>query len=171
MTQLRIVLLLLVGFVIACGGGGATAGDQPTPRGGGRVLTAQQMEGRGHVDLYEAVSILRSGWVRGRPTIDVTGEVLVTPQVFVDGVHRGDIEYLRKIEVVDVESVQYLHAAEAATVLPPMRTPGPAVLVVLKRGPRKGALRQVEGARRPLPVAAKEFADRGARAEEPGSGT
>ncbi len=161
MTQLRIVLLLLVGFVIACGGGGATAGDQPTPGEGGRVLTAQEMEGRGPMDLYEAVSILRSGWVRGRPTIDVTGEVLVTPQVFVDGVHRGDISYLRQIQANDVESVQYLHAAETATVLPQMRTPGPAVLVVLKRGPRKGALRPAEGARWPLPVATEEFADRG----------
>ncbi|HEX8213124.1 MAG TPA: hypothetical protein VF584_23315 [Longimicrobium sp.] len=140
MTQLRIVLLLLVGFVMGCGGGGATAGDQPTPRSGGRVLTAQEMEGRGHGNLYEAVSTLRSAWVRGRPTTDVTGEVLATPQVFVDGVYRGDIEYLRQIQANDVESVQYLHAAEAAAVLPPMRTISPAVLVVLKRGPRKGAL-------------------------------
>jgi hypothetical protein len=118
------------------------------------------MEGRGYGDLYEALSTLRSGWVRGRPTIDVTGEALATPQVFVDGVHRGDIEYLRKIEVADVESVQYLYAAEAVTVLPQMRTPGPAVLVVLKRGPRTGALWPAEGARRPLPVAA-DFAGRG----------
>ena len=161
MTQLRTVLLLLFGFVMACGGGGATAGDQPTARGGGRVLTAQEMEGRGYGDLYEAVGILRSGWVRGRPTVDVTGEILVTPQVFVDGVHRGDIAYLRQIQANDVESVQYLHADEAATVLPPMRTISPAVLVVLKRGPRKGALRPAEGGRRPLPVAAEEFADRG----------
>jgi hypothetical protein len=161
MTQPRIVILLLVGFVMACGGGGATAGDQPTTRVGGRVLTAQEMEGRGYGDLYEALSTLRAAWVRGRPTIDVTGEALATPQVFVDGVHRGDIEYLRKIEVADVESVQYLHAAEAVTVLPQMRTPGPAVLVVLKRGPRTGALWPAEGARWPLPIAVKEFADRG----------
>jgi hypothetical protein len=136
MTQPRIVLFLLVGFVMACGGGGATAGDQPAARGGGRVLTAQEMEGRGYGDLYEALSTLRAAWVRGRPTIDVTGEVLITPQVFVDGAHRGNIEYLRQIQTNDVESVRYLHAAEAATELPPTRTPGPAVLVVLKRGPR-----------------------------------
>ena len=105
-------------------------------RGGGRVITEAEIRTRQENSLYEVVDVLRPAWLRERPTTDVTGGGQpALAQVFVDGNHRGDVEFLRQIPASDVASVRYLNVAEAASTYSNLVTSTPVISVTIRRGP------------------------------------
>lgn len=133
MARFRVSMLLLAGLLTGCAAGPRA---EPAARGGGRVINEAELRSRQENSLYEVIDVLRPAWLRERPTTDLTGEGRPTPaQVFVDGNHRGDVEFLRQIPASDVASVRYLNVAEAASTFTNLMTSTPVIAVTIRRGP------------------------------------
>ncbi|HEX5521115.1 MAG TPA: hypothetical protein VFX29_05435 [Longimicrobiaceae bacterium] len=119
--------LLLVGCAHASGG--------ESSRSRANTLTREELRAGNFDNLDHAIRTLRPNWVRERPPSDYLGERPEHAQVFVDGAHRGDVTSLTAIQVDDVESVRYLRATEAASLLGMQADASPAIVVTTKRGP------------------------------------
>ncbi len=131
MKLARLFILLFVALPVACGG---HAGVQ-SPRPNLNVLSAEDLQASRHDNLYDAIRALRSNWVRERPPSDHLGAQPEVAQVFVDGMHRGDVEVLRQLHVGDVESVRYLSVTEAISTFGRLAQAGPAIVITSRRGP------------------------------------
>jgi hypothetical protein len=123
-------LLLLALAAAGCGAHAAA----PHARGGLNVLTAEEMQGRDYSNLFEAIRILRGNWVRERPPSDYLGTTPERAQVFLGGQRVGDVEFLRTLNVGEVDSVRYLTFTEAATQFGHLAGASPAIVITLKRG-------------------------------------
>jgi hypothetical protein len=112
---------LLVGFLVL--GGCATSGTRTeTPgtsnsttqrRGSSEVITTEELAKVGHYDLYAAISQLRPAYLvtRGASSLGAAAPEVI--QVYVDGVHKGDLQALHQIMTIDVKEVRHLSATEA----------------------------------------------------------
>jgi len=90
-------------------------------------LTQADLAGTREATLYGAVQRLRPQWLRSRGT-NLSGLTLFA-QVFVDGTQRGDIDELRQIPLLDVTSVSFMSASDAATRFGTRAGTGGAILV------------------------------------------
>ena len=98
---MRIVILALL--LAACGAG-MHQGRQPSRIERDELATVQ---GR---DAYEAVERLRPLWFDKRMPPDQVGEAAIL--VYLDGTRFGELESLRDIPLVNVESMRVLNSAE-----------------------------------------------------------
>lgn len=108
MGSARWTWMIVVGLAVAVLGAGGCAS---TGGGGGagdrNVLTSEDLQGVANLDAYQAVSRLRSPWLRGRGGQEVS--------VYVNGVRRAGTEDLRMLDTADVEEIRFLSATEATT--------------------------------------------------------
>jgi hypothetical protein len=111
---------LLVSFLVL--GGCATGGTHTettgtssatTQRGGGDVITSDELAKVAHSDLYAAINQLRPTYLITRGTSSFGNGAPEVVQVYVDGVRRGDIQVLHQINAIDVKEVRHLSATEA----------------------------------------------------------
>jgi len=130
MRPARPYLLLFALLLVGCAHTAAT----DSPRSRANTLTAAELQAGNYDDLHHAISTLRPNWVRERPPSDFIGVRPERAQVFVDGMHRGDVHSLATLPMNEIESVRYLSATEAASVIGPQADASPAILVTTKRG-------------------------------------
>jgi hypothetical protein len=111
---------LLVSFLVL--GGCATGGTRTettgtssatTQRGGGDVITSEELAKVAHSDLYAAINQLRPAYLVTRGASSFGNGAAEVVQVYVDGVRRGDLQVLRQINAIDVKEVRHLSATEA----------------------------------------------------------
>jgi len=121
-------LLLLVG---GCAGNAVTQ----APRASANVLTAEELQAGVYETVFDAVSALRSNWLRERPPSDYTGDFPEVAQVFVDGLHLGDVSVLRQILPRDVAHLRYLTVTQAAATIGRLANANPVIQVTTRRGP------------------------------------
>ncbi|HEX6132441.1 MAG TPA: hypothetical protein VFZ24_00575 [Longimicrobiales bacterium] len=103
-----VVLMVLLGGTMACG---ATTG-QTAARSGSAPITANEIAGTGHTDVYALVQALRPQWLRVRGAGSVSGGSGQI-QVYLDGSHMGGVNTLRQISVQSVGRVEYLDGLDA----------------------------------------------------------
>jgi hypothetical protein len=109
----RTFAILTVGFgLMACSP--ATQGTGAGPRSASNVLTRQEIEASAYsrTTLYDAVEKLRPTFLRARTT---SGQRQAYPVVYVDGVRRESLEYLRAIPASEVVEIRYLNVQDATT--------------------------------------------------------
>lgn len=129
MKPARIPFTLLV--LIACWLTPETAAGQKRQRD---VITREELENSVHRerDLHRAIQALRPHFLappRGNRTM---GNAVTAPvQLYVNGVHQGDLETLRVIPVAEVEEVRYLEPSKAQVEFGPKNSGG-VVLVKLR---------------------------------------
>jgi hypothetical protein len=105
---------LLVSFLVLGGcATGAGTSSATTQRGGGDVITSEELAKVAHSDLYAAINQLRPTYLITRGASSFGGGAPEVVQVYVDGVRRGDIQALHQINAVDVKEVRHLSATEA----------------------------------------------------------
>lgn len=96
---------VIITALAACAGGGMTSGNPD-------MITSEQIQEAGTVsNAYTLVQRLRPNWLRtrGRSSVQNPGELIV----YVDGSRRGGASALRQINVVNVESMQFMNANQA----------------------------------------------------------
>lgn len=100
------LLLLVVGGVTACAGGDQVSGGNPDK------ITQKQIQEAGTVgNAYLLVQRLHSDWLQKRGTSSIRRQSDIV--VYVEGSRRGGPEALRRIGVIDVQSIEYLDSNEA----------------------------------------------------------
>lgn len=109
-------MLALVALAISCtlaGCAAATTGQGK--RGNSAELTETQLAATNSDNLYDAIAKLRPAWLSNRGPKSVTDMTLATVDVFIGGTMVGNTDYLREVRLLDVRSVRFWNAGEAAT--------------------------------------------------------
>jgi hypothetical protein len=81
-------------------------------RSSSNLLTAREIASTPAVDAYDAVQRLRPNFLRSRSTASTSNAY---PVVYVDGLRKGGVEYLRVIRAAEVAEIRYLSAIDATT--------------------------------------------------------
>lgn len=81
-------------------------------RGTANLVTRQEIASVPEGNLYDALQRLRPAFLRPRSTATAGSEL---PVVFVDGLRRGSLDYLRAINNREVAEVRYVGAIDATT--------------------------------------------------------
>lgn len=109
--MLRRVLMLSLAVAVA----GCAAGPSPTT---GRqlnqtLITREQIQERQFTNAYDAVKALRGTWlnVHGPQSFRYPAAI----QVYLDGVHLGDISTLSSIAAPSIQYIKFYNSGEATT--------------------------------------------------------
>lgn len=89
---------------VACASSGSTDGVR---RGGPNRILRSELETVSQGSLWDAISRLRPRWLQNR------GQGL--PEVLLDGSRQGGVEFLRQLQINDVESAEFVNARDATT--------------------------------------------------------
>jgi hypothetical protein len=115
MTIRAIPLLVLATLLYtACattgseGGGTRMSRDEPIRAEEINMLVAQARS------AYDLVERLRPHWLTSRGVVSVSDPRLAMPNVYMDGMHAGDIDFLRQYDVVNIAEIRYYTAAQAS---------------------------------------------------------
>jgi hypothetical protein len=106
---------LAVAFALAAAAGcsSSTQGSGAGPRSSSNTLTRQELSTVSVDNTYEAVQRLRPNLLRARTTSAPGANQY--PIVYVDGIRKGSIEYLRSIPRTEVQEIRYLNVQDATT--------------------------------------------------------
>lgn len=81
-------------------------------------ITSAEISSSSATNAYELVTRLRPNWLKRTGTGSISGGVRSQAiLVYLDGHRVGDVSALRTLSVTGIQSVQWLDAARAATVL------------------------------------------------------
>jgi hypothetical protein len=110
MRSKLLLTALLAAALTACGS---------SPRQGGRtdrsIITAQEIAATRVSTAYEAVERLRPEFLRGRGPFSVSDPNAGLPVVYLDGVRYGEINLLRNISAMNVQTIEFISASDAST--------------------------------------------------------
>jgi len=114
--------------VAGCAGSGGSSAGSPerTARGSSTRIISDELTAVAELDLYAAISRLRSPWLR-------PGSRGTLPEVIVDGTPQsGGIETLRTLRAGDVSGLEFMSASDATTRYGTGYTAG-AIVVTMRR--------------------------------------
>jgi hypothetical protein len=104
----RIVLIAALAVAVGCASG---------PRGATRNenrITAAELATLAGEDAYQAVERLRPQWLRSRGPTSVTDPSPTLPNVIMHGTQVGGLEYLRQVNLNDIQELRYWPPGEAS---------------------------------------------------------
>jgi hypothetical protein len=131
---MRIRSLLSI-FLLAVLSACAAMGKPIEPRqpGNANELTGEEIRASNYLNLYDAVEALRPLWLqtRSRGTTRQPAEV----QVYLDNLHQGNTETLRRMSVTGIKELRYLDATSARIRYPRVQLAG--VIVVVSGQPER----------------------------------
>ena len=121
---------LTLGFA-ACASSGKGSG---TPRSAPDKITRSEIAASNVMDAYELIDRLRPDWFRGRGTASIGGGRISRQivLVYLDGHRLGDLTALRTLSVGGIDSIQWLDATRAETVLSGVGSDPIAGAIVIK---------------------------------------
>lgn len=108
----------VLAFVVAtgaCASSGATPGN--TSSSLPDRITASEIAPTGASTAYDLIRQLRPRWLQANNTGRLNGVMSQVTLVYLDGHKVGDLDTLRTISSTGIQSMQYLDAVRAATVL------------------------------------------------------
>lgn len=111
----RALLLLVMTWGTLAAAACSTTGSQSRPARDRSLITREELEAYDERSAYVAVERLRPGWLLADRTANLRGAGSVTPQVIVDGMHRGGLETLRTLMAREIEELRFLSSSDAST--------------------------------------------------------
>lgn len=109
----RRLLFLMIVPLLGCGGGARSSSDPGSiGRSNRDVLTADDLRSTGSTNAYDAVSALRSSWLRprGPDSFSNPGQVWA----YVDDVRVGGVDRLRRISITQITYIRYYDGRAAS---------------------------------------------------------
>lgn len=110
---MRRTLAVAFALAVSAGCSSSTQGSGAGPRSASNLVTRQELSTVTVDNAYDAVQRLRPNMLRARTTSAPGANQ--TPVVFVDGIRKGSIEYLRSIPRGEVQEIRYLNVQDATT--------------------------------------------------------
>ena len=124
---MRIRLLTVAALALALGACSAMGAPvQPAPPPNYAELTGEEVRGTNYQNLYDVVQALRPLWLRTRSQGSIRQDARV--QVYVDNLHQGSVEVLRRMPTTGIKTMRYLDAATAAIRYPHVQHAGVIVI-------------------------------------------
>jgi hypothetical protein len=105
----HIILLGLVTFLVACASGPTSGVHRARD-----LITAGEIAETDARDAHHAIEILRPQWLSRRGPTGIDDPNPVSPSVFVDGSHMGNLDFLRTIHVRDIHEIRFWSPGDAA---------------------------------------------------------
>ena len=128
MTLSRLLVLALSILMVSC----APTNGENAARGPKRqqnVLTQEEIREANYSNVYDAVAALRPNWLRSRGPVSFyepdAGQVVVVMY----NALLGGVDYLRRLNVTEVISLQFLSASEAGARFGFDTSSGPAIVI------------------------------------------
>lgn len=112
MTRNLCCLLALALVLIGCASASA---DPQAPRRDPYRITAEEIRQMHFNEVYEVIHTLRPTWLRTRGRQSITDPEAGRVLVYVDGVRAGGAQFLRQITPDQVELLEFLPPAAAAS--------------------------------------------------------
>jgi hypothetical protein len=110
----RAYLQMIVGALVICAGcASAGGGGSETRRLDRSVITRDEMLKANFVNLYDAVSALRSAWLRARGPDSFQNPSIVW--VYIDGARVGDVSALKEMQPRMVNTVRFYDGPSATS--------------------------------------------------------
>jgi hypothetical protein len=110
MMSLRHFYLIALAGALGC----ATASGGSGARGGGNVITEQELVASNVGNAYEAVERLRPNFLRSRGPSSLRTDVTSLPTVYLGRQRYGDASALRQIPINTITQIRFFTASEAA---------------------------------------------------------
>ena len=104
----KLTPMLVLGAVVLAG---CASGAPGTGVGDRTVITHDEIEASGQVNVLELIQVERPHWLRLRGSQSFFQEPVI--HVYIDGIHAGDTDILRNMSTNDVEAVRYYDARRA----------------------------------------------------------
>jgi len=112
--RVRQTVLSLMLVVLAAG---SAHGQDKKPRKDRNLITQDELEKAGVMNLDQAVRRLRPAWLSNRGAVSITGGATVTKEqamaVYVDGARRGGISELQMFPMEQVKEIRFFSVDEA----------------------------------------------------------
>ena len=96
---------------VAC----ASATSGQGSRSSSNTITGAQLQATNSDNLFDAISKLHPEWLNTRGPKSATDMTLASVDVVMNGSVVGSTDYLREVRALDVSSVRYWDAGQAAT--------------------------------------------------------
>jgi hypothetical protein len=100
-----IAVLTALGFAACSAGAGRTGGA-------GDRITREQLEAVDVISTYDAILRLRPAWLQARGSFSIEGGTGL-PRVHINDSRAATLDELRSLPSTNVESIQFLSAADA----------------------------------------------------------
>jgi hypothetical protein len=107
-----VLAALLITCVLAGCAGAATSSRSGQDRSA--VLTREMLAKTNSDNLYDAIVKLRPEWLTSRGPTSATDMTPTSVDVYMNGTHLGNADYLRQMRVLDVSEVRYWDAGQAS---------------------------------------------------------
>ena len=109
-SRIRYAAVAVVLLAAACASSGS--GERPS----NNVINVEQIAATRAQNAYEIVEQLQPGWMmsRGPQSLTNPGAPHPTASVYLDGIHAGDLQYLKTIAANNIAEIRYYTAAEAS---------------------------------------------------------
>ena len=120
-TVLAVVSLVVMG---ACAASGKAPASQHN------VITAEDLQRAGDVNLYDALGQLRPNFLRSRGAIIGATTPAAPIQVYIEGMRMGETDHLRQILAKNVAEVRFLEPQQAIARFGGNNTGGALVIVM-----------------------------------------
>lgn len=109
----RLIVLTSAAMLLACGSSQAGRGERPASD----RITRSEIAASSAGNAYDMIERLRPNWLRVPSTGSLSGMRNRIIVVYVDGQRLGDTQSLRSLSVIAIQSMQWLDATRAETVL------------------------------------------------------
>jgi hypothetical protein len=116
--------------LLACG---ATSGPgDGAPRRQANRISPEEIQNAQTQNAFDMIRSLRPAWLSTRGQQSLSNPTAGQVVVYLDGARAGGVETLRQIQALDIESAQYMNAAEAGSRFGLDHTGG-AILITTRR--------------------------------------
>src|SRR4051812_32228855 len=121
MRRIVMATLVLGAAASACSKPATQTDPSATPRSSPNVITRDEITSTTMENAYDAIQRLRPAFLRAKTIAgsaqNANGSQVVQGYavVFIDGLRKGGIEYLRTIPTREIAEVRYLNATDATT--------------------------------------------------------
>ena len=127
----RVLVLGLVPAVSTCVSSGGAASGAAGTGGSSTLIVRAQLEELASQSAYSAVETLHRRWIMPRRGVGLA-TVPLYARVVVDGIVRGELVELDRLNTVNIETMRYLSAPDA-TIKYGTGFPGGAIEVATRR--------------------------------------
>jgi len=111
----RVPFVLLLGLLLYVPASGCSVGARAVSPSGSGEITRADIEASPAGNAYQLVQRLRPQWLRGRGATSLRDPRPTLPVVYVNGIREGGPDTLRRFDVGEILSIDYLGAADATT--------------------------------------------------------
>jgi hypothetical protein len=111
MMRVISITAMIAGVALACSPPSTVGGTTRNPN----VITAEDIAKSNVYNLYDAISMLRPGFLNSHGSTTISGSDTGYPRVYLNHVFFGDLQSLRTLDVHGVSEIHYYNGTEAPT--------------------------------------------------------